>query len=84
MSAKEMFEKLGYKQYKNKWDKQNDKEWGRETTIRYKQKEIEVMFDLLDWDYCVYGTGLCRNVAVDIDLHKAINKQVEELGWNER
>lgn len=81
MSAKEMFKKLGYKQYKNKYDKQYAKEYGREIVIRYKLKEIEIIFDLLDGNYCVFGTGLCRNVGVDIELHKAINKQVEELGW---
>ena len=81
MTAKEMFEKLGFKKYKNKWDKETEKDWGKDCFIRYKTKDIEIIFDNLDCDYCVYGTGICRNVGVDIELHKAINKQVEELGW---
>lgn len=30
-----------------------------------------------------YGRWQIENESITIDLHKAINKQVEELGWNE-
>lgn len=74
MTAKEMFEKLGYEQDLNS------------ERIRYFNEETKyyVVFFL---EYKIYTIG-CSNenedVGINIELHKAINKQVEELGWNER
>ena len=83
MSAKEMFEKLGYE-----IDEQNNKE------ILYKMKwEISttyyVSFDLEHkWLECFITSDSpfepSKSYTIDIDLLQAINKQVEELGWNER
>ena len=64
MTAKEMFEKLGYKEdfhiaYIKYYNEKKDKYiWFSKPT-----KTVEIMFD------------------IDMDLLKAINKQVEELGW---
>ena len=83
MKAEQLFKQIGFKKYKNKYDKQAEKEWGiKDVFFRYKSKQVEVSFDCLDEDYCVYGTGLCLNVAIDVELHNAITKQIEELGWN--
>ena len=83
MSAKEMFEKLGYE-----IDEQYNKE------ILYKMKwEISttyyVSFDLEHkWFECFIISDSpfepSKSFAIDIDLLQAINKQVEELKWNER
>ena len=81
MIAKEMFEELGYD-----LDEENDKE------ILYKMKwEISstyyVSFDLKNKNIeCYYFASdspftLAESFAVDLDLLQAINKQVEELGW---
>lgn len=70
MSAQEMFEKLGYK--KDEYSK---------CIFYYNPNEIndEIVFYLenrtFDRDY--YGHAN----AITIPLLKAINKQVEELGW---
>lgn len=82
MSAKDMFEKLGYKCLGGsdyiaiKYYKSN------ETDIDitfYKEKEISIVEN----EY--------MNKEYDLTIHfltleelQAINKQVEELGWNER
>jgi hypothetical protein len=65
MTAKEMFEKLGYKEdfhiaYIKYYNEKEDKYiWFSKPT-----KTVEIMFD------------------IDMDLLKAINKQIEELGWD--
>lgn len=71
MSAKEMFEEIDYEVDFNK------------ERIRCFNKKLKyyVVFFL---DYKIYTIG-CKNknedVAIDIKLQQAINKQVEELGW---
>ena len=80
MSAKEMFEKLGYE-----IDEDNDKE------ILYKMKwEISstyyVSFDLRNKWFEVFVTSdspfePSKSFPIYMDLLRAINKQVEELGW---
>jgi len=81
MSAKEMFEKLGYE-----IDIEND------TEILYKMKwEISstyyVSFGLINKRIeCFYFASdspftPTESFEVDLDLLQAINKQVEELGW---
>ena len=65
MSAKEMFEMLGYKQFANNSVEKmyhNDK-----YTIIFNKMNLEI--------YCT--------CIIDMKLLQAINKQVEELGWNE-
>ena len=75
-SAKEMFEELGYE------IDDNSKLKGMAQCINYQViqpygnifKEITFYFDTkeIGWD----------NVMVTMPLLKAINKQIEELGWN--
>lgn len=73
MSAKEMFEKLGYELSKN------DKKY-----IIYENKicdtSMKIIFDL---DFKIVKKSYNRNDASWIHLQElqAINKQVEELGW---
>ena len=78
MSAKEMFEKLGYKE-------NND----RENCLRYTKKgfvgqiiEIRIYLD----NYKAFIKEGEDDIAYLITMPElqAINKQVEELGWNER
>ena len=83
MSAKEMFEELGYSKiiFPN-------------GTIQYekvkKEKTSRFRFYLEDKVYSVYYTELSENGVeilqmtrlINMKLYKAINKQIEELGWN--
>ena len=73
MSAKEMFEELGFEYSKN------------EFSIRY-YKEFRDYDDsyTLDIDFRLIEEKLFSDFEIDIRLLKAINKQVEELGWNKR
>lgn len=81
MSAKEMFEKLGYdideennleKLYKMKW----------EITSSYfvdfdKTKKTVECFTTSDSPFVP-----CESFKIDMDLLQAINQQISELGWN--
>lgn len=84
MSAKEMFEELGY-EYNN---------YGNHIDYQiYKDKEISLVIDFrLDikkiWLTCEeYVNRDCIWVSNDfemtVELLQAINKQVEELHWND-
>lgn len=73
MSAKEMFKKIGYKEIENNAEeityegKIKINDWERElSSITFWLNE-----KLLDFDN-----------YIDVKLLQAINKQVEELGWN--
>lgn len=69
MSAKEMFEELGYKQHKIS------------NIINYtNEKERCVIQFTAD---CT-GNNIYINLdgsAISMEIYRAINKQVEELGW---
>ena len=67
MSAKEMFEELGY-----------NKVVSNDFLIEYTNYEItkKVVF------YKILKEVLSYEATLTIPLLKAINKQVEELGWN--
>ena len=81
MTAKEMFEKLGYE-----IDEQNNNE------ILYKMKwemttTYWVGFDIECKDISIFETSdspfePSKPFNIDMDLLQAINIQVEELGWN--
>ena len=83
MSAKEMFEKLGYKELiKNKTYMFYVKEL--RDNPEYENDYIHLEFDFKDKTICkTYGDD---NSVYEITLEElqAINKQVEELKWNER
>ena len=80
MSAKEMFEKLGYECF-------DDREYeGLPLIILYRNENngviTKVRFDLPDKKYITNIQNIeSKNNG---KLLQAINKQVEELGWNER
>lgn len=79
-SAKEMFEELGY-EYDYIQNKNN------EDTITYHKDNLHIQFNLIsklivfqnDTSYIYYAIA---TFFINKDLLKAINKQVEELGWN--
>ncbi len=67
MKAKEMFEKLGFKEdFHIAYIKYHNEEEDKYIWFDKAAKTIEIMFD------------------INMDLLKAINKQVEELGWNDK
>lgn len=74
MTAKEMFEELGYK---IKYHIENSKllfigyTFDKNTDVL----ECEIMFN-------VRAKVFLSNMWIDNKLYKAINKQIEELGWN--
>ncbi len=72
MSAKEMFEKLGYK-YLTDY---------KYCLFRYVNKDENPFV------YIYFYENKTIEIAPDYELsykvYQAINKQVEELGWNER
>lgn len=73
MSAKEMFEELGYKL---------DKEPRFGSTISYTQYYSDGcyrIYDLVFYDKTIE----VQEEHINLKLLKAINKQVEELGWND-
>jgi hypothetical protein len=75
MTAREMFEELGYKQVRN--DKYGIK------YINEDDWDAEVEFDL-EWktfDASLNDFGEIRPDSIDIPKFKAIQKQLEELGW---
>lgn len=69
MTALKMFEKLGYKPDIN------------DERIRYfnSDNNYYVVFFLKYGIYTVGSTNENEDVGIDIELHEAINKQVEEL-----
>ncbi len=74
MKAKDMFKKLGYKEIENNAEE-----------ITYESK-----MTIDDWEQEISSITFWLNEKVldsdnyiDVNLLQAINKQVEELGWNE-
>lgn len=75
MTAKEMFEKLGYELKKN-----TDLEiWYY--NAHTKPVETNITFVVQSKCFCIYKPQIC-NSCIDIHLLQAINKQIEELRWN--
>ncbi len=80
MKAKDMFKELGYHcVYKN-----------YEYYIDYsksfdpiEEDGIMIQFQLVEKQYRIYSYGIIRDeiIAIDMQLNKAIQKQIEELGW---
>lgn len=67
MIAKEMFEKLGYRQEQNDY------------TITYIKNTEYIMFNLYTKEYDYVNSGI-KAIPYNNQLLEAINKQVEELG----
>ena len=74
MTAKEMFEKLGYKQEKD-----------TNEFITYSDKGIIITFCKYTQSYSTkyldYFTGDTTSYFVDVKDHLAITEQMKELGW---
>jgi hypothetical protein len=66
MNAQEMFEKLGYKLYKQGTILDD-------YVLQYVNGDWVVEFSYLDKEY--------NADDITVQLHKAITKQMEELGW---
>ena len=105
MTAKEMFERLGYKLFLNDnenliYRKKND--FLDNSVTFYLGNKFPMCYDIsfIDWKddkkegwipmsereenlkHCAtYGHWQKVNYAINLSLHKAINKQVKELGW---
>ena len=93
MKAKEMFKKLGYKYYeddgysvfiKEKYKKDNHYKYKKITICKF-EKEISVMEAIYEnnsneWkDSVNINHDMC---FLTLEELQAINKQIEELGWN--
>lgn len=76
MSAKEMFEKLGYTEYEETYKYIYYKESLGKIVIFNKETRL-VQLHIEDSYGCRIGYNL-----LSISLLQAINKQIEELGWN--
>lgn len=73
MSAKEMFEELGY---------EIDSTYEIEGHLYYCKDYTKIDFDLKREDFYKYHCSSLRS-PINMKELKAINKQIEELGWNE-
>lgn len=71
MTAKEMFEKLGYKISNND-----------DLMLSYVNRSLTVVFWKPNETYNAY-IGSTRSGSIDAELHKAITQQMQELGWIE-
>lgn len=76
MSAKEMFEKLGYK------ETENDIYFLKYYKPYRLQHDKEIKFHKLDKTFTVKDDNGINYKWIDMEELKAINKQIEELGWN--
>lgn len=78
MTAKEMFEKLGYIKYTREFEG---------TNILYKNKLFCISFCnrnktfITEYVHGDYNFPRVSPFEINMDTLKAINKQVEELGW---
>lgn len=81
MTAKEMFKKLGYKE---KFDNLRYLVYEKV----YKERIVAIHFDKKYKKVSKFKIGLSiyyqerRDVEISLKELQAINKQVEELGWN--
>ncbi len=77
MNAKEMFEKLGYKEdFPDDYDE-----------IVYSKDILDKKtFGYIDSIIITFGehrVWLTNKIDINLEELKAINKQIEELGWND-
>ena len=77
MSAKEMFEELGFKFHSKDGD---TTAYISDKIYNLAHKVVVVFYEGLNSIsvHCGYG----KSILITVDLLQAINKQVEELGWN--
>lgn len=71
-SAKEMFEELGFEYKKSDF-----------SITYYKEfRDYDDECYILDIAFRLFEQEISTDFSIDMRLLKAINKQVEELGWN--
>ena len=74
MSAKEMFEELGYHFDKNKFDEDND--------ILTYRADYDIVSNITFYKEGIYSITIYdTGKKISNELLEAINKQAEELGW---
>lgn len=78
MTAKEMFEELGYRYYKGSGVIRVDEVW--KNGFGEIKSALVVEFDISEkW---LHSRDLKFGRAIGVETYRAINKQIEELGWN--
>ena len=70
MTAREMFESLGYEYCKF---------YDRNKIIQYYNEKVRFLFWIAEQEFSASEYGELKNITVD--EFKAIQKQMEELGW---
>ena len=80
MTAQEMFEQLGYELDRNNNLLNYIDYWKNEET-KYGVMNRRICFDLRRKRY--YALYSFETVGIDMPTHRAIQKQIEELGWLE-
>lgn len=72
MTAQEMFKELGY---------ECSKYYDRNKIIQYynEKEDVQFLFWIAEQEFSVSEYGELKNITVD--EFKAIQKQIEELGW---
>ena len=80
MTAKEMFEDLGYKQ--ECWCFEEEKKIDEIVYIRENRFASNVTFRIENKCFKIHRKNETKSAWCDLKLLQAINKQVEELGWN--
>lgn len=80
MTAKEMFEKLGYKQ--ECWCFEEEKKIDEIVYIRENRFASNVTFRIENKCFKIHRKNETKSAWCELKLLQAINKQVEELGWN--
>lgn len=78
ITAKEMFEKLGYRYYKGVGIIKVDEVW--KNGFGEIVSSLVVEFDIREKWFKSRNLKFGRKIGVEI--YKAINKQIEELGWD--
>lgn len=76
MSAREMFEELGYELI------QDDMYWLIYSFNKDKWYSFNIEFNKNEKQIHIAGKQPSNGKVIDMQEIKAINKQVEELGWN--
>lgn len=77
MTAKEMFEKLGYEYYEDdgfNCYKKEKSELAEPDYISFNRLEKEI--------FVLNKSVISKCATINMQLLQAINKQIEELGWN--
>ena len=95
MKAKELFEELGFqfKEEKDYWENilgekiliKHEFVYECNSSISFKYSWLDVKFDLLKKNIRFWQNSMNGNNCpppIGMDLYEVINKQIEELGWN--